>query len=302
MEASSKNIRKRYTLGSKKTLNLLARHLLSSIKYWVMSFGVNWELLWSKLLLSCWNITSFFFYQQYLLTILTRFHLGQLNVRVFSAVRMLSCWDSTSVLWKEPRSWTELACCDPRWGLTSVEQGGSLLCLTLQCLACTAFDEAQDTVGFHTASSCWASCSPTHLPGHSCQGCSQSILFHLNPFVLVLHWPIYRTLHLALLNFTRITQAHLRCLQAPLDGIPSFQSVNSTTQFCVFGKVAEGALDPTVHVTDKDAKCPNTNPWGTTLVTGLHLDIELFTAILQCKPPVNPYPPSDTFVKSMPPV
>jgi len=46
----------------------------------------------------------------------------------------------------------------------------------------------------------------------------------------------------------------LKPVQVPLDGIPSFQRVNRTTQLSVVGKLAEGALDPTVRVTDKDVK------------------------------------------------
>jgi len=40
----------------------------------------------------------------------------------------------------------------------------------------------------------------------------------------------------------------------PLDGIPAFQHVNLTMQLGVIGKLAEGALNPTVHATDKDVK------------------------------------------------
>ncbi|KAJ7415259.1 hypothetical protein WISP_78996 [Willisornis vidua] len=38
-------------------------------------------------------------------------------------------------------------------------------------------------------------------------------------------------------------------VQMPLDGIPSLQCVNCTTQFGVISELAEGTLDPTVHVT-----------------------------------------------------
>jgi len=44
----------------------------------------------------------------------------------------------------------------------------------------------------------------------------------------------------------------LKPVQLPLDGIPSVQLVNCTIQLGVFGKLAEGALNPTVHVTNKD--------------------------------------------------
>ena len=58
-----------------------------------------------------------------------------------------------------------------------------------------------------------------------------------------------------------LVEAHEVCTGPPLkpvkvslDGIPFFQCVNHTTQLGVIGKLAEGALDPTVHVTAKDVK------------------------------------------------
>ncbi|KAK4822002.1 hypothetical protein QYF61_006616 [Mycteria americana] len=46
----------------------------------------------------------------------------------------------------------------------------------------------------------------------------------------------------------------LKPVKVPLDGIPSLQCVNRTTQLGVISKLAEGALNPTVHVTDKCVK------------------------------------------------
>ncbi|KAK4832392.1 hypothetical protein QYF61_022247 [Mycteria americana] len=46
----------------------------------------------------------------------------------------------------------------------------------------------------------------------------------------------------------------LQLVQVPLGGIPSFQLVDCTTQLDVISKCAEGALNPTVHVTNKDVK------------------------------------------------
>ncbi|PKU32521.1 serine-rich hypothetical protein [Limosa lapponica baueri] len=43
-------------------------------------------------------------------------------------------------------------------------------------------------------------------------------------------------------------------VQVPLDGIPSLKHINHTTQLGVIGKLAEGALDPTVCVIDEDIK------------------------------------------------
>jgi len=50
------------------------------------------------------------------------------------------------------------------------------------------------------------------------------------------------------------TGPHFKPVKVLLDAIPSFQKVNSTTQLCVTSKLAEGALNPTVHVADKDVK------------------------------------------------
>ncbi|KAK4825848.1 hypothetical protein QYF61_003099 [Mycteria americana] len=46
----------------------------------------------------------------------------------------------------------------------------------------------------------------------------------------------------------------LQLVQVPLDGIPSLRHVNRTTQLGGVCKLAEGALDPTVHVIDEDIK------------------------------------------------
>ena len=91
------------------------------------------------------------------------------------------------------------------------------------------------------------------------KSCSLGLLSSHSPpslyLCLGLPRPMCRTLHLTLLNFMRFTQAHLsRPVQVPLNGIPSLQRINHTTQLGVVGKLAEGALGPTVHVTDKDIK------------------------------------------------
>ncbi|GAB0179470.1 cAMP-dependent protein kinase inhibitor alpha [Grus japonensis] len=44
----------------------------------------------------------------------------------------------------------------------------------------------------------------------------------------------------------------LNAVKVPLDGIPSLQRVDHTTQLGVIGKLADGALDPTVCDIDKD--------------------------------------------------
>jgi len=46
----------------------------------------------------------------------------------------------------------------------------------------------------------------------------------------------------------------LEPVQLPLDGIPSFCCTNCTAQLGAVCKLAEGALNPTAHVIDKDVK------------------------------------------------
>jgi len=46
----------------------------------------------------------------------------------------------------------------------------------------------------------------------------------------------------------------LQSVKVPLNGIPSLQRVNHTTQLGVIGRVAEGALSPTVYIANKDIK------------------------------------------------
>jgi len=44
----------------------------------------------------------------------------------------------------------------------------------------------------------------------------------------------------------------LQPVQVPLDGFPSFQHIDCTTQLGVIHKLAEGSLDAIVYVIDKD--------------------------------------------------
>ena len=43
----------------------------------------------------------------------------------------------------------------------------------------------------------------------------------------------------------------LKPVQVPQDGTPSLQRADCTTQPCVIDKLAQGALNPTVHIADK---------------------------------------------------
>jgi len=45
-----------------------------------------------------------------------------------------------------------------------------------------------------------------------------------------------------------------KLVQVPLDGIPSFSHISFSTQLSVIHKLAEGTLNPTLYVIDKDVK------------------------------------------------
>ncbi|KAK4830181.1 hypothetical protein QYF61_008972 [Mycteria americana] len=121
-----------------------------------------------------------------------------------------------------------------------------------------AFDAAQDTVGF-------LGCECT-LSAHVQLFIHQypQVLLHraaLNPFisqpVLIPGVALTQVQDPAL----GLVEPHevpidplLQLVQVPLDGIPSLRRVNHTTQLGVICKLAEGAFDPTVHVTDEGVK------------------------------------------------
>ena len=50
------------------------------------------------------------------------------------------------------------------------------------------------------------------------------------------------------------TSLTLKPVQVPLDGIPSLQHVDGTTQLGVINKLVEGTLNLIVHVNSKDVK------------------------------------------------
>jgi len=81
-------------------------------------------------------------------------------------------------------------------------------------------------------------------------------------FVLGIAPTHVQDLALGLLKLHEVrTGPPLEPVRVPLDGIPSLQRVDCTTQLGVVSKLAEGALDPTVHVTNKDVSTsPNTDP------------------------------------------
>ncbi|KAK4827889.1 hypothetical protein QYF61_022312 [Mycteria americana] len=110
---------------------------------------------------------------------------------------------------------------------------------------------AQDMVGF-------LGCEHT-LRGHV------ELLINQHPHVLLLRAalnPFSSNLYLCLgLPRPSLVELHevrmrppLKPVKVPLDGIPSIQRVNRTTQLGVVSKLAEGALNSTVHVTNKGVK------------------------------------------------
>ncbi|GAB0206720.1 mitochondrial enolase superfamily member 1 [Grus japonensis] len=122
----------------------------------------------------------------------------------------------------------------------------------------SVFDAAQDTVGF--------------------LGCKHTLLTHVellinqypqvlllraafNPFstqpiVVLGNAPTHvQDLALGLVELHAVhTGSPLQPVKVPLDGIPPLQGVDHTTQLGVVGNLAEGALDPTVHLPDKDVE------------------------------------------------
>ncbi|KAK4811485.1 hypothetical protein QYF61_010384 [Mycteria americana] len=63
-------------------------------------------------------------------------------------------------------------------------------------------------------------------------------------------------------------------VRVPLQSLPPLKQINTPAQLGVVCKLTEGALDPFVQIIDKDIKqdWPNTEPWGTPLVTGHQLE------------------------------
>ncbi|KAK4828658.1 hypothetical protein QYF61_000376 [Mycteria americana] len=93
----------------------------------------------------------------------------------------------------------------------------------------------------------------------------------------------------------------LELVQVPLDSIPSLQHVECTTQLGVICKLAEGALNPTVLVTNKDVKQHWSQYWPLRNATRhwsplghQAVDCNSLSATIQ---PI-PYPPSGPSIKS----
>ncbi|KAK4831314.1 hypothetical protein QYF61_016803, partial [Mycteria americana] len=92
----------------------------------------------------------------------------------------------------------------------------------------------------------------------------------------------------------------LKPVKVPLDGIPSLQRVDRTTQLGVIGKLAEGALNPTIHIVKDMEQCRSqyqplrnaTHHWSP-------LDIKPLNTTLSVTIQPIPYPLSGPSIKSM---
>ncbi|PKU42315.1 rna-directed dna polymerase from mobile element jockey-like [Limosa lapponica baueri] len=121
-----------------------------------------------------------------------------------------------------------------------------------------SFDAAQDAV-------VWLGCQHTMLA-------HVELLVHRHPQVLLLRaalnpfctQPVFvsgiamsqvQDLALGLVELHEVHMGSLlKPVQVPLDGIPFFQRVDHATQLDIVSKLAEGALNPTVNVANKDVK------------------------------------------------
>jgi len=87
--------------------------------------------------------------------------------------------------------------------------------------------------------------------GPSPQGCSQAILCP----AWICAWDCPPP---GAFGFVDLYEVHMgppfQTVQVPLNGIPFLQCANCAAQLGVIGKIAEGALSSTVHVTNRDVK------------------------------------------------
>ena len=75
-------------------------------------------------------------------------------------------------------------------------------------------------------------------------------------------------------------------VQVPLHGVPSFCCVHCTTQLGVISKLLRvHSIPPSVSLIEMlKSSGPRMDPWGTPLITGLHLDMEPLTTALWLRP------------------
>jgi len=104
--------------------------------------------------------------------------------------------------------------------------------------------------------------------------------------------PKCKPLHFAVLNLIRFTRAQLSSLLTPLNGIPSFL-LSSVNLLRVHSIPSSMLLMKMLKSTG-----PKTDPWGTPLVTSLHLDIEPSVTTLSVTFQPVPHPPGGPPIKS----
>ncbi|KAK4832903.1 hypothetical protein QYF61_026546 [Mycteria americana] len=193
----------------------------------------------------------------------------------------------------------------PRWGLTRVEQRGRITSLDL--LVTLLLMQPRIQLAFWAASAhCRVLLSflSTNTPKSFSSGRAALNPFSAQPvFVLGIVPTHVQDLALGPVELHEVhTCPPLKPVKVPLDGIPSLQRVDSTTQLGDVGKLAEGALNPTVHVTDKDVK-QRQSQYQPLRNTTHHwyplghraIDCNSLSATIQ---PI-PYPPSSPSIKSM---
>ena len=127
---------------------------------------------------------------------------------------------------------------------------------------------------------------PLGPPGPSPQGCSQRVLLQA---VLMSGTAPTQEQHLApgLVKPHQVPMCPLsEPVQVPLHGVPSFCCVHCTTQLGVISKLLRvHSIPPSVSLIEMlKSSGPRMDPWGTPLITGLHLDMEPLTTALWLRP------------------
>lgn len=148
----------------------------------------------------------------------------------------------------------------------------------------------------YSADSCWASCQQTPS-NHSPQGCFWTIFLpacifvwdFTNPHAGPRTWSCW-------ISWVSQRPTSPAC-QDPSGCTHSLKHVNCTAELGVIGKLAQAALDPTVHVIDNTVKQCQSQYWPlkNPFITGLHLDNPLSVALQ----PIS-YPLSDPSIKLIP--
>ncbi|KAJ7404096.1 aminopeptidase O [Willisornis vidua] len=183
---------------------------------------------------------------------------------VFMVLHICEQCEKTSPCWVQYSSWG--------YHQSTLEVGNHLP----QPAGHTCFDAAQGALGF--------------------VGCMQPLMSHVELLITVLNPFPAQPVSMFGIALTQVQEVALglvehhdfhsglplKPVKVPLDGNPSLQHVNCTTQLGVVAKFAAGALDPTGPVPNKDVtQCQY--PYLSLrrpLVTDPHLDIELLTTTL----------------------